>query len=155
MIDKIELKKTWDLFVGNDGFTEVRILGKFQYSGYFKSFDNLCKQHANWKPDFDWWMANVNGWLTKALEGKVHLENPQAFSIIMLGKDAPYTPECGGALSWNDYYNTYIYVGMFYGHVSDGYTDDNRPNGAKIMLGNGGGFIVWNSETKTWNKVQK
>ena len=44
MIDKIELKKTWDLFVGNDGFTEVRILGKFQYSGYFKSFDNLCKQ---------------------------------------------------------------------------------------------------------------
>jgi len=44
MIDKVELKKTWDLFVGNDGFTEVRILGKFQYSGYFKSFDNLCKQ---------------------------------------------------------------------------------------------------------------
>lgn len=44
MIDRIELKKTWDLFVGMDGFTEVRILGKFQYSGYFKSFDNLCKQ---------------------------------------------------------------------------------------------------------------
>lgn len=44
MIDKVELKKTWDLFVGNDGFTEIRILGKFQYSGYFKSFDNLCKQ---------------------------------------------------------------------------------------------------------------
>ena len=44
MIDKSELKKTWDLFVGENGFTEVRILGKFQYSGYFKSFDNLCKQ---------------------------------------------------------------------------------------------------------------
>lgn len=44
MVDKIELKKTWDLFVGEDGFTEVRILGKFQYSGYFKSFDNLCAQ---------------------------------------------------------------------------------------------------------------
>lgn len=67
---------------------------------------------------------------------------------------ATYTPICEGALNWNDYYNTYIYVGMFYGHVSDGYTDDNRPNGAKIMLGNGGGFIVWNSETKTWDKVQ-
>lgn len=65
-----------------------------------------------------------------------------------------YTPICEGALNWNDYYNTYIYVGMFYGHVSDGYTDDNRPNGAKIMLGNGGGFIVWNSETKIWDKVQ-
>ena len=44
MVDKVELKKTWDLFVGVDGFTEVRILGKFQYSGYFKSFENLCKQ---------------------------------------------------------------------------------------------------------------
>lgn len=44
MIDKVELKKTWDLFVGEDGFTEIRILGRFQYSGYFKSFDNLCAQ---------------------------------------------------------------------------------------------------------------
>lgn len=44
MIDLVELKKTWDLFVGEGGFTEVRILGKFQYSGYFKSFENLCKQ---------------------------------------------------------------------------------------------------------------
>lgn len=44
MVDIKELKKTWDLFVGENGFTEVRILGRFQYSGYFKSFDNLCKQ---------------------------------------------------------------------------------------------------------------
>ena len=127
----------------DNGITQEQMMTFFKTLPYAdKWLYNPNKQHANWKPDFDWWMANVNGWLTKALEGKVHLENPQAFSIIMLGKDAPYTPECGGALSWNDYYNTYIYVGMFYGHVSDGYTDDNRPNGAKIMLGNGGGFIV-------------
>lgn len=44
MIDKVELRKWWDIFVGDGNFTEVRILGKFQYSGYFKSFDNLCKQ---------------------------------------------------------------------------------------------------------------
>ena len=137
----------------DNGITQEQMMTFFKTLPYAdKWLYNPNKQHANWKPDFDWWMANVNGWLTKALEGKVHLENPQAFSIIMLGKDAPYTPECGGALSWNDYYNTYIYVGMFYGHVSDGYTNDNRPNGAKIMLGNGGGFIVWNSETKTWDK---
>lgn len=41
MIDKTQLQKWWDLFVGEGGFTEVRILGKFQYSGYFKSIDNL------------------------------------------------------------------------------------------------------------------
>lgn len=44
MVDKVELKKWWDIFVGDGNFTEIRILGKFQYSGYFKSFDNLCKQ---------------------------------------------------------------------------------------------------------------
>lgn len=44
MVDIAELRKTWDLFVGEGGFTEVRIIGRFQYSGYFRSFDNLCKQ---------------------------------------------------------------------------------------------------------------
>ena len=65
-----------------------------------------------------------------------------------------YTPIIGGALQWNEPNQCYIHIGMYYGYISDGYTDDNRPNGAKVMLGNGGGFIVWNSETKTWNKVQ-
>lgn len=44
MVDKVELKKWWDTFVGDGNFTEVRILGKFSYSGYFRSFDNLVSQ---------------------------------------------------------------------------------------------------------------
>ena len=44
MIDNIELKKWWDIFVGDGNFTEIRILGKFSYSGYFKDFNNLVKQ---------------------------------------------------------------------------------------------------------------
>lgn len=44
MFDKGQLKRWWDIFVGEGGFTEVRILGKFQYSGYFKSFENLVKE---------------------------------------------------------------------------------------------------------------
>ena len=114
---------------------------------------NPNKQHANWKPDFDWWLSNPNGWLTKGLEGKVHLENPQAYSSIMLGKDAPYTPICDGALSWNEYYNCYMYVGYWDGvHIADGYTDDDRPNGATITLNNGRGVITWNSESRKWEK---
>lgn len=115
---------------------------------------NPNKQHANWKPDFDWWLSNPNGWLTKGLEGKVHLENPQAYSSIMLGKDAPYTPLTDGALSWNKYYNCYMYVGYWDGrHIADGYDDDTRPDGASVTLNNGRGVIVWSSETKTWNKI--
>jgi hypothetical protein len=64
-----------------------------------------------------------------------------------------YMPLTDGALSWSNDLNCYVYVGMYYGHVSDGYTDENRPNGAKVFLGNGGGYIVWNSETKTWDKI--
>ena len=115
---------------------------------------NPNKQHKNWKPDFDWWLSNPNGWLTKGLEGKVHLENPQAYSSIMGGDDAPYTPICEGALSWNDYYSSFIFVGYWDGvHIPDGYTDETRPNGATIMLNNGRGNITWNKNTKQWEKV--
>ena len=74
------------------------------------------------------------------------------WSTIMLGKDAPYTPECGGALNWNDYYGCYMYIGYWDGDISDGYTNEDRPNGAKVTLNNGRGVVVWNSETKTWIK---
>ena len=84
----------------------------------------------------------------------VFKDNRVIFDPTKNENGTPYTPMCDGAISWNDYYNCYILVGMYYGKVFDGYTDDNRPNGARIMLGNGGGFIAWNSETKTWDKVQ-
>ena len=83
----------------------------------------------------------------------VFKDNRVIFDPTKNENGTPYTPMCDGAISWNDYYNCYILVGMYYGKVFDGYTDDNRPNGAKIMLGNGGGFIVWNKETKTWDKI--
>lgn len=44
MIDQDKLRRWWDVFVGDGCFTEVRILGRFQYSGYFRSFDNLVRQ---------------------------------------------------------------------------------------------------------------
>lgn len=43
MIDKDTIRRWWDVFVGDGNFVEVRILGRFQYSGYFKSVENLIK----------------------------------------------------------------------------------------------------------------
>ena len=115
---------------------------------------NPNKQHKNWKPDFDWWIANTNSWLTKGLEGKVHLENPQAYSSIICGEDAPYTPACEGSLSWNDYYKCYLYVGFWDGKfMPDGYSDENRPDGASVMLHNGRGRIQWDAKSKEWRKI--
>lgn len=70
------------------------------------------------------------------------------------GDSAVYTPICGGALSWNDYYRCYMYVGFWDGvHIADGYTDDTRPDGASITLNNGRGVIEWSSKTKCWIKL--
>lgn len=43
MINIDTIRRWWDVFVGAEGFTEIRILGKFTYSGYFKSLDNLLE----------------------------------------------------------------------------------------------------------------
>ena len=40
-MDKSEIRKWHDVFIGGDGLFEIRILGRFQYSGYFKSVDSL------------------------------------------------------------------------------------------------------------------
>ena len=72
------------------------------------------------------------------------------------GSDANsvYMPTCDGALSWNDYYKCFLYVGDFDGkHIADGYDDDNRPNGATIKLNNGRGEITWNANDKSWDRV--
>lgn len=71
------------------------------------------------------------------------------------GSDATnqaYSPLCGGMLNWNEYYKCYMYTGIWYGGIVDGYTDDNRPEGASIMLNNGRGKMVWNSISKEWIK---
>lgn len=64
-----------------------------------------------------------------------------------------YMPTCDGMLSWNDYYGCYMYVGFWDGRIADGYNDDDRPNGASVTLNNGRGTVVWDAQTKSWNKI--
>ena len=71
----------------------------------------------------------------------------------MDGVGDDYMPATDGAIKWNETNKCYIYIGMFFGYIPDGYTDDNRPNHARIMLNNGGGMLEWDSETKKWNKI--
>ena len=89
---------------------------------------------------------------------QTYLGKQRAWELyVTIGEDLAkedYTPMCGGALNWNDYYHCFMYVGYWDGvHIADGYTDDDRPNGAAITLNNGRGTITWNSETKKWNKI--
>lgn len=113
--------------------------------------------HKLWKPTFDWWMANTNGWLTKGLEGGVHLENPQAFERIMKAgtfssPSVMYLPQ--GRSIWFDESTKAYWTddNFYYGVISDGYTDEDRPDGATLTMSNARGIITWNSSTKKWEK---
>jgi len=137
--------------------TQEQLLRFFKSLPYAdKWLYNPNKQHANWKPDFDWWMANTNGWLTKALEGKVHLENPKAFESIICSATSekmPYTPQ-GRNIWFDEGTQSYWSMDSFYdGHVYDGYDDGNRPDGAEITLNNGRGRIQWDAKSKEWRKI--
>lgn len=158
-----ELKEKFNIFV----LAYKKAGGRVR--GIDTEFNDFTKRHKDWKQVVPYLEMALQREIKARNQAKVNkrffpeMKNLQTYlgkqraweMYVTIGeeiKNNEYTPICEGALNWNDYYNTYIYVGMFYGHVSDGYTDENRPNGAKIMLGNGGGFIVWNSETKTWDK---
>lgn len=146
---KKAIKKALD----DNGITQEQLMLFFKTLPHAdKWLYNPNKQHANWKPDFDWWLSNPNGWLTKGLEGKVHLENPQVYSSIMLGKNATYTPQ--GRSIWFDE-NTKSYWtddNFYYGVISDGYTDEDRPDGATLTMSNARGVIIWDGLTKKWEK---
>ena len=63
-----------------------------------------------------------------------------------------YTPQ-GRSIWFNEETKSYWSDDNFYyGVISDGYTDDNRPNGATITLNNGRGRIQWDAKSKEWIK---
>ena len=68
--------------------------------------------------------------------------------------DKTYHPITGGALNWNDYYKCYLYTAWYFPNqkIYDGYDDDKRPDGAKIVLNNGRGTLIWNKEQQKWIK---
>ena len=73
----------------------IRLFRSLPYADSWLS--NPSKEHKTWKPDFDWWIANTNNWLTKAIEGNVHKENRHAFERIMNGSN-DYIPSGKGII---------------------------------------------------------
>lgn len=61
-----------------------------------------------------------------------------------------YTPEVGPTLVWNDDNQCYMYIGFWNGYIPDGYKDDERPDGAVVILNNGRGMLTWKSGDRKW-----
>lgn len=63
-----------------------------------------------------------------------------------------YNPEIGPTLVWNESSHHFMYIGFWNGYIPDGYTDDERPDGAKVVLNNGRGTVVWSRSDNEWKK---
>lgn len=72
-----------------------------------------------------------------------------------LGEDATYHPFGNNNIMWNDLYNCWLSIDDFNGSVIDGYNDENRPDGAEIVLHNARGTITWSKKNKKWNIEMK
>ena len=81
-------------------------------------------------------------------------------TVVVKGKDIVYDPSQGTESEYHPYgnlslmfsekYQCYIYIGYYDGTLIDGYTDDERPDGATVMLNSGRGTIVWSKAEKKW-----
>ena len=69
-----------------------------------------------------------------------------------IGVSNEYRPQESLDLRYNEYYKCYLFTGMFFNYLADGYTDENRPDGATIKLNNARGTMVWSASEKKWNK---
>ena len=65
-----------------------------------------------------------------------------------------YMPSGNFSITWDDKLKAYLYIGFYSDGqaIADGYTDSTRPDGARIVLNNGRGELVWSSITRTWIK---
>lgn len=67
-----------------------------------------------------------------------------------IGETNEYNPTLTSQLLYHNDSRCYLYIGYFNGFIGDGYDDNNRPDGASIILNNGRGKITWNKKQKQW-----
>jgi hypothetical protein len=146
-------------------------LTKKPVRGTKTEFEDFKKRHRDWEKVLPYLStaieretkerenAKANGYFfpePKMLQ--TYLGKQRAWELyVSVGEDLnminnEYIPEQSPMLMWNDYYKCYMYTGYWDGHISDGYEDDNRPDGASVTLNNGRGTIVWSNKTKQWIK---
>lgn len=108
-----------------------------------------------WKATLQWLIKNTRDNFDLIMNGALHTSEQQqkeynriisASSIDSIHED--YIPELGDVF-WSERNNMYAFIGDI-SDVYDGYTNENRPNGAKLFQN--GYIFVWNTKDKQWVK---
>lgn len=158
-----ELKEKFAAFV----FSYKKAGGKVR--GVETEFSDFTKRHKDWKQIIPYLEMALQREIKARNQAKVnkqfypemkmlqtYLGKQRAWELyVTIGeniKEEEYTPSGNYSLAWDDASNAYMYIGYYYDgmDLADGYTDDTRPNGAKVILNNARGTIIWNREIKKW-----
>ena len=114
----------------------------------------VATRDVQYQKDFERYLRD------KIFQTVVFSGNNVAYDPTRLGKGESasnvYMPSGNFSLTWDDTIKAYLYIGYYMdgSGVPDGYTDDNRPDGATIVLNNGRGTIVWSSKERQWNRTR-
>lgn len=109
-----------------------------------------------WKATLQWLIKNTKDNFDLIMNGALHTSEQQqkeynriisASSIGSIHED--YIPELGDVF-WSERNNMYAFIGDI-SDVYDGYTNENRPNGAKLFQN--GYTFVWNANDKQWVRI--
>lgn len=113
----------------------------------------VSSRDVQYQKDFERYLRD------KTFHEVVYYKNQIVYDPTKLGIDGNvntvYTPSGNYSISWDVKTNAYMYIGLFFDgmQIADGYSDDNRPNNATLVLNNGRGVVTWNSETKKWERT--
>lgn len=108
-----------------------------------------------WKATLQWLIHNTNDNFDKIMNGALHTsqEQQRAYISVMSCDDSSnevYSPTTNGTtFVWNETLNCYMYVGNI-SNFFDGYTNENRPNGAQFK--SFGYTYTWDAVSKQWDK---
>lgn len=108
----------------------------------------VSSRDVNYQQDFERYLRD------KTFESIVFRGNNIVYDPT-LDTSADYHPFGNNNIMWNDIYKCWLSIDYFDGSVIDGYNDDNRPDGAEIVLHNGRGTITWSKKDKKWNIEMK
>lgn len=81
-------------------------------------------------------------------------------TVIVNGSQIVYDPSCAAKEEYHPYGNfsimydeinhCYVYIAYSYSMIADGYTDDERPDGAVLVLNSGRGTLTWSKAERKW-----
>lgn len=114
------------------------------------------KRGNTWKATFQWLVHNTKNNFDRIMNGALHTSEEQQKiyqTIITKGIESlsnTYMPYVEYPYLWlREEDGKYYFTGNII-NLADGYTKDNRPNGAEVHQN--GYTYTWNSETKEWER---